>query len=76
VVKHIKNIKSVQLPKNLYNLAKSYFSERTATMNTNTIQIERDVSKGCCKNAAADLAFGIFNSTHCSILILENEPRQ
>ena len=34
-------------PKNLYNLARSYFRGRTATLHTNSIQIERDVNKGC-----------------------------
>ena len=46
-------LKVFNCPRNLYNLARSYFSNRTATLHTNSIQIERDVSKGspqgsCC----------------------------
>jgi len=46
-------LKVSKCPKNLYNLARSYFSDRTATIHTNNIRIERDVSKGsprvsCC----------------------------
>jgi hypothetical protein len=46
----------------LYNLAKSYFSERTATMSTNTIQLERNVSKGrpkeyCCGSGFWNIQF-------------------
>ena len=39
-------LKVFNCPRNLYNLARSYFSNRTATLHTNSIQIERDVSKG------------------------------
>ena len=34
-------------PRNLYNLTKSYLSQRIAVMTTNTIQVAREVSKGC-----------------------------
>jgi len=34
----LKILKELKCPKNLYNLAKSYFSERTATLSTNSIQ--------------------------------------
>jgi len=40
-------LKEFNCPKNLYNLARSYFSDRTATIHTNNLQIEREVSKGC-----------------------------
>jgi hypothetical protein len=40
-------LKVLNFPKKLYNLARSYFSDRTATIHTNNIKIERDVSKGC-----------------------------
>jgi len=46
-------LKVSNCPKNLYNLARSYFSDKTATIHANNIRIERDVSKGfpkvsCC----------------------------
>jgi hypothetical protein len=41
----LKTLKELNCPKNLYNLAKSYFSERTSTVSTNSRQKERQVSK-------------------------------
>jgi hypothetical protein len=43
----LKTLKDLKCPKNLYKLAKSYFSERTATLSTKSIKMEREVSKGC-----------------------------
>jgi hypothetical protein len=43
----LKNLQESGCPRNLYNLTKNYFSQRTATMETNNIKIERAVSKGC-----------------------------
>jgi hypothetical protein len=43
----LKTLKEFNCLINLYNLAKSYFSERSATLCTNSIQMERDMSKGC-----------------------------
>ena len=40
-------LKEFNCPKNLYNLAKSYFSGRRAILSSNIIQIEKEVSKGC-----------------------------
>jgi len=41
------NLKILVCPKNLYHLTRSYFSGRTATLHTYSIQIERDITKGC-----------------------------
>jgi len=45
--------KAYNCPKNLYNLSKSYFSQRTAVLSLNNVSIERTVTKGnpqgsCC----------------------------
>jgi len=40
-------LKTFNFPKNLYTLTRSYFTDRTATLHTNSIQIERDITKGC-----------------------------
>jgi ribonuclease HI len=40
-------LQNFKCPKNLYNLVKNYLSERTATICTNNMQIEKEVSKGC-----------------------------
>ena len=41
----LKTLQEFKCPKNLYNLAKSYFSDRTATLSMNSIQMEREVNK-------------------------------
>jgi len=43
----LKTLKEFNCPKNLHNLAKSYFSKRSATLCKNSIQMERDVSNDC-----------------------------
>ncbi|GFG35110.1 hypothetical protein Cfor_01406, partial [Coptotermes formosanus] len=53
----LKTLKELKCPKNLYNLAKSYFSERTATLSTNTMQMERDVTKGCPQGSCCGPGF-------------------
>ena len=40
-------LKDFHCPKNLYNLTKSYFNERTGTLAFNNIQIEKQISRGC-----------------------------
>jgi hypothetical protein len=40
-------LKDFNCPKNLYHLTKSYLSQRTAVMSTNTVQVGREISKGC-----------------------------
>jgi len=40
-------LKDFNCQRNLYNLTNSYFSQRTAVMSTNTVQVEREVSKVC-----------------------------
>jgi len=41
----LKGLKDLRCPRNLYNLSKGYFSNRTAVMNSNSIIIERRVTK-------------------------------
>jgi hypothetical protein len=41
------SLKVFNCPRNVYNLVRSYFSGRTATLHTKSLQIQRDVSKGC-----------------------------
>jgi hypothetical protein len=40
----LKNLRDCGWPKNLYELTKS---QRTATSSTNSVQLERGISKGC-----------------------------
>jgi hypothetical protein len=62
----LKTLEEFKCPKNLYNLAKSYFSERTATLSTNSINMEREVSKGCPRGSCC--APGSWNIQFNSLL--------
>jgi len=60
-------------PKNLYNLTKSYFSQRIANLSTNNIRLEREVSKGCPQ--ASCCGPGFWNIQFNSLLKLEFKAR-
>jgi len=55
-------------PKNLYNLTKSYFSNRTAILSVNSIQIEEEVSRGCPQGSCCGP--GYWNIQYNSLLNL------
>jgi len=40
-------LKDLGCPRNLYNLIKGFFSQRTAVMFTNSVSIKRRITKGC-----------------------------
>ena len=42
----LKTLQEFNCPRNLYYSTKSYLSQRTAAMTTNTLQVERKVRKG------------------------------
>jgi hypothetical protein len=49
----LNGLKAYNCPKNLYNLSKSYFSQRSAVLSSNNASIQRAVTKGapqgsCC----------------------------
>jgi hypothetical protein len=44
-------------PKNLYNLTKNYFSQRTATLSINNIRLQKEVSKGCPQGSCCGPGF-------------------
>jgi hypothetical protein len=53
----------------LYNLSKGYFSNRTAVMDSNSITIERRVTKGCPQGSCC--GSGYWNALYNSMLSLE-----
>ena len=65
----LKNLKGSGCPRNLYNLTKSYFSQRTATLSTNNIKLERIVSRGCPQGSC--LEPGLWNILYNSLLNLQ-----
>ena len=56
-------------PKNLYNLTKSHFSQRTAILSTNSVRMEREVSKGCPQVSCCGTGF--WNIQYNSLLNLK-----
>jgi len=72
----LKTLKEFNCPKILYNVAKSYFSERTAILTTNSIQMDTEVTEGCPQVSCCGHEFGKMNIPHHSILNLENETKK
>ena len=50
-------LRATNCPRNLYNLARSYFSERVALLQTNTHRIEKKVTKGCPQGSCCGPGF-------------------
>jgi hypothetical protein len=65
----LKTLKEFNCPKNPYNLAKSYLSERTAICTTNSMQMEREVTTGCPQGYCCGPGF--WNIQYNSLLNLE-----
>ena len=42
----LKELRACDCPKNLYELTKSYFTQRKATLSTNSLRLEREISRG------------------------------
>jgi hypothetical protein len=51
------NLQALNCPRNLYNLARSYFSERVAILHTNTQRVERNVMNGCPQGSCYEPGF-------------------
>ena len=65
----LKTLKDFNCPRNLYYLTKSYLSQRTAIMSTNTVRVEREVSRGCPQGSCCGP--GLWNIQYNSLLNLE-----
>jgi hypothetical protein len=53
----LSNLRALNSPRNLYNLTRSYFSERVALLHTNTQRIERRVTVGCPQGSSCGPGF-------------------
>jgi hypothetical protein len=53
----LNNLRNLRCPSNLYNLTRSYFSDRVAIWHTNTYRIERKVSRGCSQGSCSGPGF-------------------
>ena len=43
----LNGLRTYECPNNLFNLARSYFTQRSAYLTTNGYRIQREVRKGC-----------------------------
>ena len=53
----LKGLKDAECPRNLCYLSQGYFSQRTAVMSNNNINIERRVTKGCPQGSCCGPTF-------------------
>jgi len=49
----LRNLKELKCPRNLFNLSRSYFSDRTASLRGNTLKIEKPVTMGCPQDSCS-----------------------
>jgi len=63
------NLRKLQCPSNLYNLTRSYFSDRVAILCANTYRKERKVTKGCPQGSCCGP--GLWNVLYNTILDLD-----
>jgi len=65
----LNNLRNLQCPRNLYNLTRSYFSNRVAILCANTYRKERKITKGCPQGSCCGL--GLWNVLYNALLDLE-----
>ena len=65
----LKGLKDSGCPRNLYYLSQGYFRQRTAVMLTNTVRIDKTVTKGCPQGSCCGPGF--WNLLYNSLLQLE-----
>ena len=65
----LKELRACGCPKNLYELTKSYFTQRTATLSTNSLHLEKEISRGCPQGSCCGPGF--WNLQYNSLLNLQ-----
>jgi hypothetical protein len=65
----LNNLRNLQCPRNLYNLTRSYFSDRVAILCANTYGKEREVTKGFPQGSCCGL--DLWNVLYNALLDLE-----
>jgi hypothetical protein len=69
----LKELRECRRPKNIYELTRSYFTQRTATLSTNGLRTEKEISKGCPKGLCCGPGF--WNLQYNSLLELKYMAR-
>ena len=64
----LKSLQDMGCPRNLYYLTKSYLNQRTAILSTNTIKLERQITKACPQGSCCSP--GLWNIQYNSLLNL------
>jgi len=64
----IKSLQDCRCPKNLYHIVKSYLNQRSAILSTNSIKMERGISRGCPQGSCCGP--GLWNIQYNSLLNL------
>ena len=64
----LKSLQDCGFPRNLYYLIKSYLNQRSAILSTNSIKVERDISRGFPQGSCCGP--GLWNIQHNSLLTL------
>jgi len=67
------NLKELKCPRNLFNLSRSYFSDRTASLRGNTLKIEKPVTMGCPHGSCSGPGF--WNTFYNSLLNMDFSHR-
>ena len=65
----LNNLRNLECPRNLYNLTRSYFSDRVAILCAITYRKERKVTKGCPQGSCCGP--GLWNVLYNALLDLE-----
>ena len=65
----LKALKDSKCPGNLYKVSKNYFNQRTAVMSCNSLNIAKDVSKGCPQGSCCGPGF--WNIQYNSLMHLQ-----
>ena len=63
------SLKRLNCPKNLYDLAKNYFTDRSAVLFTNSCEVQREISRGCPQGSCCGPGF--LNLQYNSLLKIE-----
>jgi len=57
----LKGLRAYECPNNLFNLARSYFTQRSAYLTNNNYRIQREVRKGCPNDRVAVRVSGTYS---------------
>ena len=53
----LRELRKCNCPKNLYKLTRNYFSQRTAVLSSNSIKVEKSISRGCPQGSTCGPGF-------------------